>query len=122
MTTSNLQFHPSAHLVFKNDDVEQKIDKKLNDVNNFINSIINIEFLIVNFRDKNYKSKQKDRIYKRQTSILQSLDTDVIIRAPTTSVTLSGNGVGLIVVPTSAGIAYALSLGPKVIHNIFINK
>ena len=40
----------------------------------------------------------------------------------TTSVTLSVTGVGLIVVPTSAGRPCALSLGIEVIDEIILNN
>ena len=74
--------------------------------------------MITYFKDKNHKSTKKYKNYKTLTSILDSVDT-VIIGANTTSVTLSVTGVGLIVVPISAGIACALSSGN---NNIQDNK
>ena len=62
------------------------------------------------------------KITKKLTSISQSLGTVVIIGATTIFVTLSVNGVDLVVVPISAGIAQLLSFGNKVIHNLTINK
>ena len=57
--------------------------------------------------------KQKYKNYKTLTSISESVDTFVTIGATTASVNLLVTGVGLIVVPFSAGIACALSLGKK---------
>ena len=51
-------------------------------------------------------------------SIFESVDKVVIIGATTTSVTLSHTGVGLLLLPISAGLVCALSLGNKVIHRI----
>ena len=56
------------------------------------------------------------------TTIIKSVDTVVIIGATTTTVTLSVTGVGLILVPISVGITYALSLGNKLIQRIILKK
>ena len=45
-----------------------------------------------------------------------------MIGVATTSDTLSVTGVGLLVVSISAGVAFALSLGKKVLHKIILNK
>ena len=50
-TTDRL--HPSAPL--EKDDLEQRLEKKLNDVNSFKNSINNIKEMITIFKDKNHK-------------------------------------------------------------------
>ena len=55
-------------------------------------------------------------------TVLESVDSIVIIAATTTSITLSVTGIGLIVLPISAGVACALSLGNKILHKIIINK
>ena len=46
----------------------------------------------------------------------------VIIGATSTSITLSITGVGLSILPISAGIACTLSLGNNLLHKIIINK
>ena len=74
------------------------------------------------FKDKNQKPQKKHKNYKTLTSILESVDTVVTIGATTTSVTLSVTGVGLIVVPISAGIACALPLGNEVLHEIILKE
>ena len=55
-------------------------------------------------------------------TILESADSIVIIGATSTSITLSITGMGLIILPISAGIACTLSLGNKIIHKLIINK
>ena len=78
--------------------------------------------MITYFKDKNNKSKKKYKNYKTLNTILESVDSIVIITATSTSITLSVTGIGLIVLPISAGIACGLSLGNKILHRIIINK
>ena len=59
------RLYPSALL--GNKDIEQRLEKKLNDVNSFDNSNNNIKEMITYFKDKNCKSKKKHKIFiKRQ--------------------------------------------------------
>ena len=51
------RLYPSAPL--ENIDLEQRLEKKLNDVNSFNNLINNIKEMITYFKDKNNKSKKK---------------------------------------------------------------
>ena len=113
--------YPSATLE-KNVDLEQRLEKKINDVNSFDNHINNIEEMIMYFKDKNKKSKKKYKSYKTLNIILESVDTIVIIGATSISLTLSIKGIGFFVLPISAGIACTLSLDNKVLHKININK
>ena len=106
----------------KNDDLEVRIEKTRSDVNNFNNSINNIKEMIQYFKDKNNKSIKKYKNYKNLNTILESVDTIVIIGATSTPITLSITGIGLIVSPISAGIDCALSLGNKVLQKLIINK
>ena len=50
------RLYPSAP--FENDDLERRIEKRLSDVNSFINNINSIKEMITYFQDKNYKSKK----------------------------------------------------------------
>ena len=50
------RFYPSVPLE-KDIDLEQRLEKKLNDVNSFINHINNIKEMITYFKEKNNKSK-----------------------------------------------------------------
>ena len=78
--------------------------------------------MITYFKDKNNKSKKRSKNYKTLNTILESVDSIVIIGATSTSITLWITGIGLIILPISAGIACTLSLGNKVLHKIIINK
>ena len=66
--------------------------------------------------------KVKYKKYKTLNTILESVDSTVIIGATSTSIPLSITGVGLLILPISAGIACTLSLGNKILHKIIINK
>ena len=115
------RLYPTAPLL-ENTDLEKRIEKKLNDVNSFNNHINNIKEMINYFKDKNNKSKKRYKKYKILNTVLESVDSIVIIAATSTSITLSVTGIGLIVLPISAGIACGLSLGNKILHKIIINK
>ena len=115
------KLYPSAPLL-ENIDLEKRLEKKINDVNSFNNHINNIKEMITYFKDKNNKSKKRYKNYKTLNTVLESIDSIVIIAATSTSITLSVTGIGLIVLPISAGIACCLSLGNKVLHKIIINK
>ena len=59
------RLYPSAPL--QQDDLEQRLEMKLNDVNSFNNHISNIKEMISHVKDKNHKSKKKYKNYKTQT-------------------------------------------------------
>ena len=115
------RLYPTAPLL-ENIDLEKRLEKKINDVNSFNNHINNIKEMITYFKDKNNKSKKKYKNHKILNTMLESVDSVVIIGATSTSITLSVAGVGLIILPISAGIAGALSLGNNILHKIIIHK
>ena len=116
------KLNPSAPLL-DNIGLEKRLEKKINDVNSFNNHINNIKEMITYFKDKYHKSKKKYKnYYKTLNTMLESVDSIVIIGATSTSITLSNTGVGLIILPVSAGIACSLSLGNKVLHKLIKNK
>ena len=115
------KLYPSAPLL-ESIDLEKRLEKKINDVNSFNNHINNIKEMITYFKDKNIESKKKYKIYKTLNTVLESVDSFIIIAATSTSITLSVTGVGVIILPISAGIACTLSLGNKVLHKLIINK
>ena len=115
------RLYPTAPLL-ENTDLEKRLEKKLNDVNSFNNHINNIKEMINYFKDKNNKSKKRYKNYKILNTVLESVDSIVIIAATSTSITLSVTGIGLIVLPISAGIACGLSLGNKILHKLILNK
>ena len=114
------RLYPSVSL--ENIDLEQKLEKKINDVISFNNHVNNIKEMISYFKDKNHKSKKIYKNYKTLNTILESIDSIVIIGPTSTSITLAVTGVGLIILPISAGIACTLSLGKKNLHKFIINK
>ena len=111
------KLYPSAPLL-ENIDLEKRLEKKINDVNSFNNHINNIKEMITYFKDKNHKSKKKYKNHKTLNTLLESVDSIVIIGATSTSITLSVTGIGLIVLPISAGIACSISLGNKILHKL----
>ena len=115
------KLYPLAPLL-ENIDFKRRLEKKLNDVNSFKNHINNIKEMITYFKDKNHKSKKRYKNYKNLNTILESVDSIVIIAATSTSITLSITGIGLFILPISAGIGCALSLGNKILHKLVINK
>ena len=114
------RLYPSAPL--ENIDLEQRLENKLIDVDSFNKSINNIKEMITYFKDKNHKSKRRYKNYETRNTILESVDSIVIIGATSTSIILSITGFGLIILPISVGTACTLSLGNKKIHNLITNK
>ena len=78
--------------------------------------------MITYFKDKNNKSKKRYKNYKTLNTLLESVDSIIIIGATSISINLSVTGIGLIVLPISAGIACTVSLGNKVLHKLILNK
>ena len=105
---------PSAPL--EKIDLEQRLEKKLNRVNSFNNSINNIKKMITYFKDKNNKSKMGYKNYKTLNTVFESVDSIIITGGTSTSITLSITRIILIVLAISARIACTLSLGNKVLH------
>ena len=101
-----------------NHDLEQSLEKNVKVANSLNNSSNNPEEMNIYLGDKNHKSKKKYKYYKRLTSTLQSVDTVASMGATKTPVTLLVTGVGLIVLPISAGYACVLSLGNRVKRKI----
>ena len=82
------RLYPSAPLE-KDINLEQRLEKKINDVNSFNNHINNLTEMITYSKGKNHKSKNKYKTYKTLTTILKSFDTFVIMAATSSSITLS---------------------------------
>ena len=103
---------PKLNLIapLETNDLKLRIEKNSNDVYSFNNSNYNNKKMITYFKDENQKSKKKNTNNNLLTSIIESVDTVVIIGATITSVIFSVIGVCLRVVPISTGIACALSL------------
>ena len=81
------RLYPSAPLL-ENIDLEKRLEKKINVVNSFNNHVSNIKEMITYFKDKNHKSKEKNKNYKTLNTVLESVNIIVIIAATATSITL----------------------------------
>ena len=112
------RLYPSAPL--ENIDLEQRLEKKISDVNNFNNHINNNKEMITYF--KKILNQKRFKNHKTLNTISESIDSNVIIGVTSTSITLSITGIGLIVLPILARIACTLSLSNKVLHKIIIKK
>ena len=53
------RLYPSAPFENKNNDLEQRLEEKIKDINSFNNHINHIKEMITYFKDKNNKSKKK---------------------------------------------------------------
>ena len=115
------KLYPSAPLL-ENIDLEKRSENKINEVNSFNNHVNNIKEMITYFKDKNNKPKKRYIKYKTLNTILESIDSIVIIGATSASLTLSITGVRLIILPLSAGIACGLSLCNKILQKLIKNK
>ena len=102
--------------------LDQRLEKKLNDVNSFNNLVILIKEMIAYFKGKNYKTKKKYKNYQTTNKILESVNTIIITGATSTSITLSNTGIALIILRISAGIACVLSLKYKLLQRMKLNK
>ena len=116
------RLNPSAPLENKNDDLDQRLENKVNYVPSFNNHVNNIKEINTYFKNKNHKTKKRSKNYKTLNTVSESVDSIIIIRATSTSITLSVTGVGLIILPIKTAIACTLSLSNKVLHKIIINK
>ena len=116
------KLYPSAPFENKNDDLEQRLEKQLNDVNSFKNHINNNNERITYFKDKNSKSKKIFKKNKTITTILESFDRFVIIATTSSSITLSLTGIGLIVIPIPTVIACGSMISKKIVYEITKNK
>ena len=120
MEAKTERLSPPAHL--EKNDLEQRLEKKLKDVKSFNNSTNNLKEMITYFKDENNQSKKRYKNYKPLNTVLESVDSINNIGATSTSKTLSITGIGLNVLPISAGFACALSLVNKVLNKLIINK
>ena len=78
--------------------------------------------MITFFKDKNNKSKKRYKNYRTLNTVLETVDSIVLIGTTSTSITLSITGIGLINLPISAGVACTLLIGKKILPKLIINK
>ena len=113
MEQKTQKLYPSA-LLEKNKS-EQRLEKKLTEVNTFTNWFPNIKDLITYFKDKNCKLKKKSKKLNMLFTILKSFDAIVITGITSSSNKLSVSGFMLIAIPISAATTCGLSIDHKVI-------
>ena len=85
MVIATLKFYSSEHLQVN--DLEEKVEKKMNDVNSFLNSIRNMKEINTYFKQKDHKPKKKYKNDETFNPLLESIVTAVNIGATTISVT-----------------------------------
>ena len=71
----------------ENIDLEQRLKKKLNDVISFNDHINNIKEIITNFKNRSINKKTTHKNYKTLNTMLESVDSIVILAATSTSIT-----------------------------------
>ena len=76
------RLYPSAPL--ENIGLERRLEKNLKDVNSFNNRIQIFKEIITYFKDRNNKSTKKYKNYKTLNTVLEAVDSIVIIGATST--------------------------------------
>ena len=107
-------------------DVESMINKRLQSelqiVNSFNNSIQNISLMMKYYEIEENKYKKKYNKYKLINNIINSTDGLIIIGTTSASITLSITGVGIIVVPITAGVGCATGILVKICSSYLKKK
>ena len=111
---------PSAP--YDNDIVESMINKQLQKVSSFNNSIQNIMMMMKYYEMEENKYKKKYTKYKLIKNLINSTDGLIIIGTTSESVTLSITGVGIIVVPITAGVGCATGILVKICSSYLKKK
>ena len=107
------RLYPSAPL--ENFDKKQNLEKKLNDVSSFNNSVNNLKEMNTYFEDENDKWERNFKKNKMLPTVLKPLDTFVNFTRTSSSITLSLKGVGLKIILKSTGKACRLTIINKII-------
>ena len=103
-------------------DVESKINRQLAKVSSFNNSIQHISLMRKYYEIEERKYKTKYTKCKLINNIINSTDGLIIIGTTSTSVTLSITGVGIVVVPITAGVGCATGILVKVCSSYLKRK
>ena len=99
-----------------------EIRKENSDLKSLINSIRNINEVVIYFQSENKKSEGQYRNYRKITTILKSFDTFVNIATTPTFLTIFFTGIGLIVIPKSTGVSCGLANTNKILYENLIQK
>ena len=103
-------------------DVESMINKQLTKVSSFNNSIQNISLMMKYYEIEENKYKKKYTKYKLINNIINPTDGLIIIGTTSASITLSITGVGIIVVPITAGVGCATGILVKICSSYLKKK
>ena len=107
-------------------DVESMINKQLQSellkVSSFNNSIQNISLMMKYYELEENKYKKKYTEYKLTNNLINSTDGLIILGSTSASVTLSITGVGIIVVPITAGVGCATGILGKICSSYLKKK
>ena len=104
-------------------DIEQRLEKKLNDVNSFKVSIENNKETIAYFKYQNRKTKKKDKSHETLSSLKESVNTVANFgTAAATYANLLVTSVVFVEVPVSKGLVGALFVCKKAIYKIILKK
>ena len=107
-------------------DVESMINKRLlrelQKVNSFNKSFQNISLMMIYYELEENKYKEKYTKYKLINNIINSTDGLIIIGTTSAFVTLSITGVGIIVVPITAGVGCATGILVKICSSYLKKK
>ena len=107
-------------------DVESMINKRLQSeiqkVNSFNKSIQIISLMMKYYEMEEKKYKQKYNKYKLINNLINSLDGNIVIGTTSASIALSITGVGIIVVPITAGVGCATGILVKICSSYLKKK
>ena len=95
---------------------------ELQKVNSFNNSIQNISLMMKYYEMEEKKYKQKYNKYKLINNLINSLDGIIVIGTTSASISLSITGVGIIVVPITAGVGCATGILVKLCSSYLKKK
>ena len=102
--------------------INKRLQSELQKVNSFNNSIQKISLMMKYYELEENKYKKKYTKYKLINNLINSTGGLIIIGTTSSSVTLSINGVGIIVVPITAGVGCATGILAKICSSYLKKK
>ena len=103
-------------------DLEQRLEEKLNDLNSFDKSMNNIKEIFCFFKVKNDETRKTNKKFKKLSTLLKSIDTFFLFATTSSCNTLSLTRIGLIVIPITAATTCGFSIGKKVKYEKVLRK
>ena len=102
--------------------INKRLQSELQKVNIFNSSLQNISSMMKYYELEENKYKKKYTKYKLINNIINSTDGLMILGTTSASVTLSITGVGIIVVPITAGVGCATGILVKICSSYLKKK